>query len=96
MPRFLLERTVGDVTRDELHAIAARSTEIRLERYPGLIWEHTHVARTPEGMKAFCVYEAAEVQTVLAHAAELGLPVERCYEVEIDLEPDPAEASARA
>jgi hypothetical protein len=87
MPRFFLERTVGDVTRDELDAIAARSQEIRAARYPQITWEHTHVVRTDEGMKAFCLYEAPDGASVREHAAELGLPLERFYEVETDLEP---------
>ena len=87
MPRFFLERTVGDVTRDELDAIAARSQEIRAARYPQITWEHTHVVRTDEGMKAFCLYEAPDGASVREHAAELGLPLERFYEVETDHEP---------
>ena len=87
MPRFFLERTVGDVTREEFDAIAARSQEIRAARYPQITWEHTHVVRTDEGMKAFCLYEAPDGASVREHAAELGLPLERFYEVETDLEP---------
>ena len=87
MPRFVLERTVGDVTREELDAIAARSQEIRAARYPQITWEHTHVVRTDEGMKAFCLYDAPDGASVREHAAELGLPLERFYEVETDLEP---------
>jgi hypothetical protein len=52
MPRYLRERTVGDVTRAELNTIAARSQEIRAARYPQITWEHTHVVSTPEGLKA--------------------------------------------
>ena len=87
MPRFFLERTVGDVSREELDAIATRSQEIRAARYPQITWEHTHVVRTDEGMKAFCLYEAPDGASVRDHAAELGLPLERFYEVETDLEP---------
>jgi hypothetical protein len=87
MPRFFLERTVGDVTRAELDAIAARSQEIRAARYPQITWEHTHVVRTSDGMKAFCLYEAPDGESVRRHAAELGLPLERFYEVETDLRP---------
>jgi hypothetical protein len=87
MPRYLLERTVGDVSRAELDAIAARSTEIRLERFPAIAWEHTHVVRADGGLKAFCVYEAPDAQSVRDHAEALGLPVERMYEVETDLAP---------
>jgi hypothetical protein len=87
MPRYFLERTVGEVTRPELDAIAARSQEIRAARYPQITWEHTHVVSTPEGLKAFCLYESPDADSVKRHAAELGLPMDRFYEVETDLEP---------
>jgi hypothetical protein len=87
VPRYLLERTIGDVTREDLDAIATHSTEIRLARFPQIEWEHTHVVRTGDGLKAFCVYESPDQESVLAHAEALGLPVERCFEVETDLAP---------
>jgi uncharacterized protein DUF4242 len=87
MARYLLERTVGDVTREDLDRIAAHSTEIRLARFPQVEWEHTHVVRGEAGLKAFCVYESPDRQSVLAHAEALGLPVERCLEIETDLGP---------
>jgi hypothetical protein len=87
MPRYLMERTVGDVTREELDRIAERSQQIRAERFPEITWEHSHVVRTPEGLKAVCLYESPNAESVKAHAAALGLPVERFYEVETDLTP---------
>lgn len=90
MPRYLLERTVGDVSRAQLDVIAERSTEIRVQRFPQIAWEHTHVVRTDAGLKAFCLYESPDPDSVLAHAEALGLPVERFYEVETDLSPHAA------
>lgn len=87
MPRYLMERIVGDVTREELDQIAERSQKIRAERFPEITWDHTHVARTPGGLTAFCVYESPNPDSVKAHAKALGLPVERFYEVETDLSP---------
>jgi hypothetical protein len=87
MPRYFLERLVGDVTRDELDAIAAHSQEIRAERYPQITWEHSHVVNSPEGMRAFCLYDSPDAESVKQHAGELGLPLERFYEVETDLAP---------
>ena len=87
MPRYLMERTVGDVTREELDRIAQRSQQIREERFPEITWEHSHVVRTPAGLMAVCVYESPNAESVKAHAAALGLPVERFYEVETDLTP---------
>jgi len=82
-----MERTLGDVTREELDHIAARSQKIREERFPEITWEHTHVVRSPDGLKAFCVYDSPNPKSVRAHAEALGLPVERFYEVETDLSP---------
>jgi Protein of unknown function (DUF4242) len=87
MPRYFMERNVGDVTRDELDRIAERSQEIRAERFPQITWEHTHVVRAPDGLRAFCVYESPDADSVKAHAEVLGLPVERFYEIETDLGP---------
>jgi hypothetical protein len=87
MPRYLMERKVGDVSREELDRIAAYSTEIRLERFPQISWEHTHVVRGEDGLRAFCLYESPDAESVQAHAEALGLPVERFYEVETDLAP---------
>ena len=87
MPRFLLERLIGDVTREELDAIANHSQDIRAARFPQITWEHTHVVRTPEGMKAFCLYDSPDADSVKQHAAELGLPLEGFYQVETDLSP---------
>jgi Protein of unknown function (DUF4242) len=87
MPRYLLERTVGDVTREQLDVIADRSQEIRAARYPQITWEHTHIVRTPEGLKAFCLYDSPDADSVKQHAAELGLPLDRFYQVETDLTP---------
>jgi len=56
-------------------------------RFPQIEWEHTHVVRTDDGLKAFCVYESPDEKSVLAHAEALGLPVERCFEVETALAP---------
>ena len=82
-----MERTVGDVTREELDRIADRSQQIREQQFPEITWEHTHVVRAPGGLKAFCLYESPNPESVKAHAAALGLPVERFYEVETDLAP---------
>jgi hypothetical protein len=38
-------------------------------------------------MRAFCLYESPDAESVKQHAAELGLPLERFYEVETDLSP---------
>jgi hypothetical protein len=87
VPRYLIERSLGEVSRDALERIVARSTRIREERFPQIAWEHTHVVRSPDGLKAFCLYESPDAESVRAHAEALGLPAERLFEVETDLAP---------
>jgi hypothetical protein len=43
--------------------------------------------QTPEGLKAFCLYDSPDPDSVKQHAAELGLPLDRFYQVETDLSP---------
>jgi hypothetical protein len=66
----------GDATREQLDAIAERSHEIREARYPQITWEHSHVFQTPDGLKAFCLYDSPDPDSVKQHAAELGLPLD--------------------
>jgi hypothetical protein len=87
MPRYFMERSVGNVSREELDRIAARSQQIREEQFPEITWEHTHVVRSPDGLKAFCLYESPSADRVRAHAEALGLPAERLWELETDLSP---------
>jgi hypothetical protein len=49
MPRYLLERTLGDVTRADLDGIADHSTEIRLARFPEIEWEHVFATAAAAG-----------------------------------------------
>ncbi|WP_445150432.1 nickel-binding protein [Baekduia sp. Peel2402] len=87
MPRFLLERTLGDITSEELDAMAAKSSELRDARYPQITWEHTHVVQTDVGLKAFCIYASLDAESIEAHSAELGMPIDRLHEVMADLAP---------
>ena len=87
MPRYLIERSLGAISADELDAAAERSSEVREQSYPQIVWEHTHVVSAPDGVKAFCVYEAPDTDTLRRHAADAGLPIDRMYEVAADLVP---------
>lgn len=90
MPRYLIERPLGDITMEELERAADYSTEVRLEQFPEMGHEHTHVVRAENGFTAFCVYSADGPDAVRAHAEASGLPIERILEIETDLEPPPA------
>ena len=85
MPRFLVQRSLGDAADEEVDAAAEASTRVREERFPEIEWEHTHLIRTSGGVTAFCVYAAPSAQALHDHAAAAGLPVDAIHEIERDL-----------
>lgn len=87
MPRYLIERAVGDVTREELDEVVERATRIREERFPDIAWIQTHVARTDAGLTAYCVYEADDPDRISEHADAIELPAQTIREIEVELTP---------
>lgn len=87
MARYLIERAVGDVTREELDEVAERATRVREERFPDIGWLHTHVVRTGAGLTAYCVYEAHDPERIRQHADAIGLPAQAINEIEAELAP---------
>lgn len=87
MPRYLIERELGDITDDALEAAGEESTRVREEGFPEIVWEHSHVVRTADGLRSYCVYAAPDVQSIRAHAERAGLPVDRVHEIHVDLRP---------
>ena len=88
MPRYLIERAVGDVTPKELDEVVERATQVREQRFPDISWLHTHVVRTERGLTAFCVYEAQDPERIRQHADEIGLPAQAIHEIEAELAPN--------
>ncbi|HET8653951.1 MAG TPA: DUF4242 domain-containing protein [Longimicrobiaceae bacterium] len=84
MPRYLIERTVGRLTRDELEAAARRSNEV-LARMPGVIWIRSYVSDA-EG-KIYCEYDAPNAEAVREHARQAGIPVDRIAEIALEISP---------
>lgn len=72
MPRYMVER-VFSVAQDQMNAVGQRSRRIAEERYPEIIWEHSHVVIDDEGrVVTFCVYGAPDEEVIRRHAADLG------------------------
>ena len=68
VPRYLVERqfSVGEAQMD---AIGRRSRGIAQERFPEILWEHSHVAIDDDGrVKTFCIYEAPSEDIIRRHA----------------------------
>jgi hypothetical protein len=85
MPRFLIHRTLGDVSSEELEAAAENSRRVRAEQFPEIEWEHSHVVRADGGLVSYCVYAAPTADMVRDHAAAAGLPADDVQEIELDL-----------
>lgn len=84
MPRYLIERTVGPLSRTELETAGRRSVEV-LRSMPGVIWVRSYVSDV-EG-KIFCEYDAPDEASIREHARRAGVPIDRITEVALEISP---------
>jgi hypothetical protein len=84
MPRYIIERSVPALSREELDAAARRSISV-LEGMPGVRWIRSYVSAA-EG-KIYCEYDAPNPEAILEHARRAGLPVDRIAEVALEISP---------
>jgi len=89
MPRYVIERTY-EVGEDEMPNVGRRSKRIAIEKFPEIVWEHSHVVVDSDGtLKSFCVYKAPDEDTVRQNAELLGQHVvDHVYEIGGDVTPD--------
>lgn len=84
MPRYIIERTVGLLSREDLDAAGRRSNEV-LANMPGVIWIRSYVSDS-EG-KIYCEYDAPDEEAIREHAKRAGLPVDKISEVALEISP---------
>ena len=84
MPRYLIERSVGTITRAELEATSRRSMAV-IDDMPEIVWIRSYVSDT-EG-KIYCEYDAPSVEAVREHARRAGMPADRITEVALEISP---------
>ena len=85
MPRFLIERNVGQLTPEQIEAASKRSNEV-LAEMEGVIWVRSYVSDV-DG-KIFCEYEAPTAEDIREHARRADLPADVIREIGITLSPD--------
>ena len=85
MPRYLIERTVGRLSSEELQAASKRSKQVIAEM-TGIVWIKSYVSES-EG-KIFCEYDAPNQEAIREHARRAGLPCDRISEVALEISPD--------
>jgi len=96
MGRYVIERNFGAISDDDMLSAAVRSDQMAMERFPEIIWEHSHIVVGDDGeVLTFCVYEAPSEEMIREHAAAFGShTITRIYELLDDV--TPAEIRRRA
>jgi hypothetical protein len=85
MPRYIIERNVGTLTREQLNA-AGRASNAVLADMPEVVWVKSYVSDA-EG-KIYCEYIAPNPEAVLEHARRSGIPAHRISEVALEISPE--------
>ncbi|MDQ3397804.1 MAG: DUF4242 domain-containing protein [Deinococcota bacterium] len=83
MPRYLLFRTVGELTDEDIKEGSLQSLAV-LDEMPSIRWIRSYYS-AEEG-KIYCEYEAASIELLFEHARRAGIPLERAVVVR-ELEP---------
>jgi hypothetical protein len=84
MPRYIIERTVPALSREDLDAAARRSMAV-LADMPEVRWIRSYVSAV-EG-KIYCEYDAPSPEAIHEHARRAGLPVDRISMVALEISP---------
>jgi hypothetical protein len=85
MKRYIIERTVGKLTREQIDAASKKSNEV-LQGMPELTWIRSYYSE--EEGKIYCEYYAPNPEAIYAHAELAGFPVDRVSEVTIEFNPE--------
>jgi hypothetical protein len=85
MPRYIIERNVGDLSKEELEAAGKKSVEV-LAGMPEVVWIKSFISEA-EG-KIYCEYEAPNPEAIREHARLAGLPADKISEVALEISPD--------
>jgi hypothetical protein len=84
MPRYIIERSVPGLTRDQLMAAGHRSVAV-LSDMADVRWIRSYVSDA-EG-KIYCEYDAPSLDAIREHARRAGLPADRISEVALEINP---------
>ena len=90
MPKFVIERKmpgVGQLTPQELKSASQTSCGVLNSMGPGIQWIHSYVTDD----LIYCIYSAADENTVRRHAELAGFPANKVSQVRSVIEPVTAE-----
>jgi hypothetical protein len=84
MPRYVIERNTGTLTREQLEAAGRKSNQV-LSEMEGVVWIRSYVSEA-DG-KIYCEYDAPNEEAILEHARRAGLPADRISEIALEINP---------
>lgn len=84
MPRYIIQRSVPGLSREDLDAAGRRSNAV-LAEMPEVQWVRSYVSDA-DG-KIYCEYDAPNTDAVREHARRAGLPVDSISEVALEISP---------
>jgi hypothetical protein len=84
MPRFIIERNIPGLSREQLTAAGRRSV-VALNGMPEIRWIRSYVSDV-DG-KIYCEYDAPSAEAIREHARRAGLPVDSISEIALEINP---------
>lgn len=90
MPKFIIEREIpgaGTLSPQELQAISQKSCSVLEQMGPRIQWQESYVTAD----KVYCVYIAADEETVREHARLGGFPANAVNRVASRIDPTTSE-----
>jgi len=83
MPRYLIERSVPALSKDELAAAARRSIGVCTQLW--ITWVKSYYSA--ENGKFYCEYEAPNADLLWQHAKLGQLPIDKVYPIDVVVDP---------
>jgi hypothetical protein len=90
MPRYLLIRSWGEVSEEQMQDNGRRSKQVGVDSFPDILWEHSHVVTNRDGnVVSYCVYQSPNEERLYEHASATGGHfVDEILEIGGDVSPD--------
>jgi len=85
MPRYIVERTVGQLTQDEWNEVGEKATAAIRELGTGVVWIRSYISHA-EG-KVYCEYDAPSKETVVELSRMAGMPIDQISEINFEISP---------
>ena len=84
MPRYIIERTVGTLTAEQLDAVGRKSNAV-LDEMGTVRWIRSYISHAAG--KVYCEYDAPSVEAIMEHARRTGIPADKVSEVSLEISP---------